>query len=125
MSQLKALKTITALSLFSNNIQNIVDQLSALSVMSFGPIVACTALAKDKVVRTEEFSIWPSSNRIHGSRLQINKNSSWDILSTLKKNHLVNETFNWGKTPDRPQKSRVKSTRKEREPICFDENLSK
>uniref|UniRef100_A0A914MSZ0 Uncharacterized protein n=1 Tax=Meloidogyne incognita TaxID=6306 RepID=A0A914MSZ0_MELIC len=88
MSQLKALKTITTLSLFSNDIQNIVDQLSALSVMSFGPIVACSTLAKDKVVRTKKTPIRPSLDSVHCPRLQVNKNSTRDILSTYKVNLL-------------------------------------
>ena len=41
VSDLEALKAIAALGLATNDIQNLINKLSALSVVTFGPIVAC------------------------------------------------------------------------------------
>ena len=40
VSDLKALKAVTALSFTSNHIENLVDELSTLSVVTLGPVVA-------------------------------------------------------------------------------------
>jgi hypothetical protein len=68
---LEPLKAITALALLSHHIQNGVDQLGSLSVMSLGPIVSGSGLAEDEVVRSEQLSKWTSSHRVHSSWLQI------------------------------------------------------
>merc|ERR1719445_535481 len=57
MSQLESLKTVTTLGLLSDNIENTVHQLGPLGVMTLGPIVPCSRLTKDEVVRTKEGSI--------------------------------------------------------------------
>ena len=40
VGDLEALKAVTALSLATNNIENLVDKLSTLSVVTLGPVVA-------------------------------------------------------------------------------------
>merc|ERR550539_1077130 len=47
--------------------------------MSLGPIVSCPTLSKTIVVRLEKVAHCSSLNGIHGSRFQIDKNSSWDV----------------------------------------------
>ena len=49
--------------------------------MSFGPIVSGTGLSEDKIVRSEDLSVRAGPNRVHGSRFEIDENSSGDILS--------------------------------------------
>ncbi len=49
--------------------------------MSLSPVVSGTRLSKDKIVRSENLSVRAGPNRIHGSRFEIDKNSSGDILS--------------------------------------------
>jgi hypothetical protein len=39
-----------------------------------------TALAEDEVVGTEECTERPSSNRIHGTGFEIDKDGTWDIF---------------------------------------------
>lgn len=99
MSDLKALKAIAALSLTADDIENLVNKLSALSVMTLGPVVACTsmlpycfrrvsfvkyhtstALTEDKVVGTEELTEWTSADRIHGTGFEIDQNGTGDIF---------------------------------------------
>jgi hypothetical protein len=50
--------------------------------MSFSPVVSGTGLSEDKIVWSEDLSVWAGPNRIHGSRFEINENSSWNILPT-------------------------------------------
>ena len=49
-------------------------------VVSFGPIIARSGLPIDVVIRTEQSSKMSSSHGIHGSRFQIRKNGSWNVL---------------------------------------------
>ena len=55
MGELEALKALTTLSLLPDQIQDGLNQLSTLSVMTLGPVIAGTRLAKDEIVyRGEE-----------------------------------------------------------------------
>jgi hypothetical protein len=71
MSNLKSLKTITALSFLPDDVKNGIDEFSSFGVVTFGPIVSCTGLTKDEVIRSEELAKRPSSDRVHGTRLKI------------------------------------------------------
>jgi hypothetical protein len=80
MGNLETLKAIGTLSLLADDIKNGIHELSTLSVVSFGPVVASTALTEDKVVRAEKITKGTRSNRIHGARFEVNKNSTGNIL---------------------------------------------
>ena len=67
MAKLKSLKAITTFSLLSNHIQNWVNQLSPLSVVSLCPVVSCSGLTEDEVVWTEELAERSSTNTVHGA----------------------------------------------------------
>jgi hypothetical protein len=54
VSDLETLKTVTSLSLLTDNIKHRVNELGNLSVMSFSPVVTSTALPKDEVIGTEK-----------------------------------------------------------------------
>lgn len=56
MRHLKALQTVTDFRLFPDDIHNFIDQLRALGVVTFRPIVASAGLSKYKVVRTKHLS---------------------------------------------------------------------
>jgi len=75
------LQAITVFSLFTNNIENGVDQLSAFCVMTFGPIVTSTGLSEDKVIRAEDLAVGARSDAVHGPRFEIHKNSSRNVPS--------------------------------------------
>lgn len=47
--------------------------------MSFGPIVASPGLAKNEIIGTEDLAIGSGSDGIHGSRLEIHKNSAGNV----------------------------------------------
>ena len=50
--------------------------------MSLGPVVAGTALSKNKVIWSENLSERARSDTVHGSRLQVHKDGSGYILAT-------------------------------------------
>jgi hypothetical protein len=88
VSDLEALEAIAALSLTTDDIENLINKLSTLSVMTLGPVVASTGLAEDKVIGTEELSERSSANGIHGTGLEIDKDGTRNILvsGSLAKN---------------------------------------
>ena len=76
------LKTVAVLGFFTNNIENGVDKLCTFGVMAFGPVISSARLSKDEVIRSKDLSIGTSSHTVHGSWLQIHKNSTGNIAST-------------------------------------------
>lgn len=56
------------------------EEHSPLTV-TLGPVVTSTRLAKNKVVGPEEVSERTSSNGVHGSRLEIDKDRSRNVLA--------------------------------------------
>jgi len=49
--------------------------------MTLGPVISCSALSKDKVVRSEDGSIRTRSDTVHGSGLKVHQDGPGDILS--------------------------------------------
>lgn len=82
MTKLESLKTVTAFRLLPDNIQHGVDQLSALSVVSLGPVVTCASLTKHKVIWSEELTEGSSSDTVHCTGLKIKEYSAGNISST-------------------------------------------
>lgn len=76
------LKAVAAFGLFTDDIENRVDQLCSFGVMTFGPVVASSALSEYEIVGAEELSEWSRTDRIHSAGLQIDKDSPWDVLAT-------------------------------------------
>ena len=65
-----------------SDIQNLVDQLGTLSVVTLGPVVASTGLTEDEVVGTEELTEGTSTDGVHGTGLQVDEDGTGDILVT-------------------------------------------
>jgi hypothetical protein len=80
VGDLETLKAVTALSLTTDDIKDLVNELSTLGVMALGPVVASTRLSEDEVVWAEKLAEWTSTNGIHGSWLQIDKDGTWNVL---------------------------------------------
>merc|ERR1711997_1433138 len=80
VGQLEPLQTVTRLGFFSDYIENRVDQLGTFCVGSLCPVVSCPTLSKDKVVRSEDLSEGSRPDTVHGARLQVDKDSPWDVL---------------------------------------------
>ena len=82
VSDLETLKAVAAFSFFSGNIEDGVDELSTLGVVTLGPVVSGTGLTEDEVVRSEKLTEGASSDRVHGSGFEIHKDGTGDISST-------------------------------------------
>ena len=50
--------------------------------MALSPVVACSRLAEDKIIRPEDLSIRPISDAVHGAGLKVHEDCPWDILAT-------------------------------------------
>merc|ERR1711939_108206 len=82
VTELEALKTIARLGLLADNIKNRINQLSALSVVTLGPVITGASLAEDKVVGAEELTERTSTNRVHGTRLEIHEDGTGHVATT-------------------------------------------
>jgi len=82
VGDLETLKAIATLSFLSNDIEDGVDELGSLGVMTLGPVVTGTGLSEDEVIWSEELTEWSSSDGVHGSWLKIHEDGSWDVSSS-------------------------------------------
>jgi len=82
VGDLETLEAVTALGLTTDDIQDLVNQLGTLSVMTLGPVVASTGLTEDEVVGTEELTEGTGTDGVHGTGLQVDENGTGDILVT-------------------------------------------
>jgi hypothetical protein len=80
VGDLETLKAVTALSLTTDNIKNLVDKLSTLSVMSLSPVVTGTGLTENEVVGAEKLSEWAGTDSVHGTGLQIDEDGTGNVL---------------------------------------------
>ena len=82
MGDLESLEAVAALSFLSSDIEDGVNELSTLGVVTLGPVVAGTGLAEHEVVGPEELTKRSGSHGVHGSGLKIHKDSSGDVAAT-------------------------------------------
>lgn len=80
VGDLEALEAVAALRLTADDINDLVDQLGTLSVMTLGPVVSSAGLAEDEVVGTEELTEGTSTDGIHGAGLEIDEDGTGHIL---------------------------------------------
>lgn len=82
VGDLETLEGVTALSLATNNIDNLVNQFGTLSVVTLGPVVTSTGLAEDEVVGAEKFTEGTSTDGIHGTGLEVDQDGTRNVLLT-------------------------------------------
>jgi len=82
VGDLETLEAIASFGLLSDNIKDGVDELGTLGVVTLGPVVTGTGLSEDEVVWSEELTERSSSDGVHGSRLEIHEDGSWDVSSS-------------------------------------------
>ena len=82
VGDLETLEAVTALSFLSDDIEDGVDELGTLGVVTLGPVVTGTSLSENEVVWSEELTEWSSSDGVHGSWFEIHEDGSWDVSST-------------------------------------------
>ena len=80
VGDLEALEAVATFSLTANDVEHLVDQFGALSVVALCPVVASTGLAEDEVVRTEQIAERTGADGVHGAGLEIHQHSTRDIL---------------------------------------------
>jgi len=79
--KLESLQAIARFGLFSHDIQDGVDELGALGVVTLGPVVTGTTLAEHEVVRSEDLSEWSTSHRVHGAWLEVDEDGARHVLA--------------------------------------------
>ena len=82
VGDLETLEAIATFGFLSDDIEDGVDELGTLGVVTLGPVVTGTGLSEDEVVWSEELTEWSSSDGVHGSWLKIHEDGSWDVSST-------------------------------------------
>merc|ERR1711988_1023414 len=82
VGDLETLEAIATFGFLSDDIEDGVDELGTLSVVTLGPVVTGTGLTEDEVVWSEELTEWSGSDGVHGSWLKIHEDGSWDVSST-------------------------------------------
>ena len=50
-------------------------------VVALSPVIASSALSKNKIIRSENLTKWTGSDTVHGSGLEINKDGSGNIFA--------------------------------------------
>ena len=82
VGDLETLKAIATLSFLSDDIEDGVDELSSLGVVTLGPVVTGTGLSENEVVGSEELTERSGSDGVHGSWLKIHEDCSGDVSSS-------------------------------------------
>jgi proteasome assembly chaperone (PAC2) family protein len=82
VGDLETLEAIATFGFFSNDVENGVNELSTLSVVTLGPVVTSTSLTEDEVVGSEELTERSSTDGVHGSWFKIHEDSTGDISTT-------------------------------------------
>merc|ERR1712057_26935 len=81
VAELEALEAIAGLGLLADNIEDGVDELGTLSVVTLGPVVTGTGLPEDKVVRAEELTEGTSTDRVHGTGLEVHEDGTGHVAA--------------------------------------------
>mmetsp|Transcript_100284 Transcript_100284/g.288094 ORF Transcript_100284/g.288094 Transcript_100284/m.288094 type:complete len:229 (+) Transcript_100284:449-1135(+) len=82
VAELEPLQAIASLGLLAHDIQDGVDQLGTLGVVTLRPVVASARLAEHEVVRAEQLTERPRADAVHGARLEIHEDCTRDIAAT-------------------------------------------
>jgi hypothetical protein len=82
VGDLETLEAVATLSLATDNIDDVVDKLSTLSVVTLGPVVTSAGLAENEVVGTEELAEGTGADGIHSTGLEIDEDGTRNVLVT-------------------------------------------
>ena len=81
MENQESLKTSARLGEFPDSVKNQVNNLLANGVVTPGVVVGGVLLAIDQLLRMVELTVGSNSGLVDDSWLQVNEDSSWDMLS--------------------------------------------
>merc|ERR1719217_178455 len=82
VTELEPLQAVTTLGLLPHHIQDAVDQLGPLGVMTLRPVVPGSRLTEHEIVRTEELTEGARAHAVHGAGLQVHQDRAGDVAPT-------------------------------------------
>jgi hypothetical protein len=82
VADLETLEAIAGLGLLADNVEDGVDELSTLGVVTLGPVVTGSGLTEDEVVGAEDLAVRAGADGVHGSGLEIHEDSAGDVTAT-------------------------------------------
>ena len=82
VGDLEALQAVAGLGLLAHDVEHGVNELSALGVVAFGPVVAGTGLSENEVVGAEQLAERSRADGVHGSGLEVHEDGAGDVAST-------------------------------------------
>ena len=78
--QLESLKAVARLGFLADDVEDRVDELGALRVMTLGPVVAGARLAEHEIVWSEDLAERPGPDRVHRTRLQVHQTRARNVF---------------------------------------------
>merc|ERR1739836_192141 len=82
MEEKKSLKTRTLVGQLPDSVQNQIHDLLANGIVAPGVVVGSVLLAIDQLLRMVELAIGSNSGLVDDSWLQVNEDSSWNMIAT-------------------------------------------
>ena len=76
------MEAIATFGFLSDNIEDGVDELGTLGVVTLGPVVTGTGLAEHEVVWAEKLTERACAHGVHGTRLEIHKDRARHVAAT-------------------------------------------
>lgn len=80
VGDLEALEAVAAFGLTTDNIDDLVDQVGTLSVVTLSPVVSGTRLTEDDVIGAEKLTERTGTDSIESGGLKINKNRTGNVF---------------------------------------------
>ena len=77
------LKAVAVLSLLTDHVEDGVDQLSSLSIVTFGPVVSSTRLAEHEVVWSEDLSEGTGADTVNHAGLEVLQHKVADVSKLM------------------------------------------
>jgi hypothetical protein len=81
VSDLEALEAVTRFRFLADYVKDRVDEFGTFGVVPLGPVVTSACLPEDEVVRAEKLAKRASTNRVHGSGLEVHEYSTGDVAA--------------------------------------------
>ena len=81
MEDEEALETSALVGQLADAVQNQVNDLLSNGVVATGIVVGCILFASDELLRVEERTVGSSADLVNNSRLEINEDSTGNMLS--------------------------------------------
>jgi len=78
LGRVNTLEAVAVLGLLADDVEDGVDELGALGVVSLGPVVPSAGLAEDEVVGAEDLAEGPRAHGVHGARLEVHEDGARD-----------------------------------------------